>query len=464
MVNKNQTGYIIAEDPSYPTPDVEPEHLLWSKRRDIIEIRKTFLCQWLFAAVQLWILIFFMTIIYLGSGHNPNRYTTNLEVDIIDADGDLAGSCLINAFKQTPSGRLSLHWIYKNSNDYDPNDVTDGKVWASVYLRSNTTKLINDSLVLFVNASTSLSSPFALQQPVIVTYESGRNVFTISNYVIPPIQAALAVANSKCGQIIRKELINYLYSSTNTSVNRTLQLLNVLQLESFFANPLPATYVNLHPGAPFVGQLATTLGYIYLYLVAGMIVGSTMVFLTPLGKLIHIDQKPLNSIQLFFLVGKVHHFDLLCFRVANGFFQALMISLIYSLIVLWFFGIHSGAQFIRYWMFNWLSALVFGIIVSLFTINLGVIANTILTIFAILMLAGAALQISLELSPRFYRYGYGLPFFNIVSGARHLLFGAHSRFGINVGVLVIYFGIFWIFATLTGIFWMKRAMKKKRES
>ncbi|CAF4575190.1 unnamed protein product, partial [Rotaria sp. Silwood2] len=49
------------------------------------------------------------------------------------------------------------------------------------------------------------------------------------------------------------------------------------------------------------------------------------------------------------------------------------------------------------------------------------------------MVSGATLQISLELSSRFFRYGYASPMYNAMNGGRHLLFGSYSRFGINVG-------------------------------
>ncbi len=159
-------------------------------------------------------------------------------------------------------------------------------------------------------------------------------------------------------------------------------------------------------------------------------------------------------------MGKVHYLDLLVFRILNGFSQAFIISLIYSLIVLWFFHINSGSLFMRYWMFNWLSCMVFGIICSLFTINLGRVGNTFLTIFVMLMLAGATIQISLELSPRFYRYGYGLPLYHIINGGRHLLFDSHSRFALDVGVLLIYFGVLWILAIVTSILHLRSEQKK----
>lgn len=137
-----------------------------------------------------------------------------------------------------------------------------------------------------------------------------------------------------------------------------------------------------------------------------------------------------------------------------------MVSLIYSLIVLWFFGIDSGSQFMRYWMFNWLASLVLGIIVVLFTVNFGPIANSVLTVFVFLMLAGSTLQITLELSPRFYRYGYGFPLFHIMNGGRHLLFNSHERFGLSIGVLFIYFGVFWMVGIVTSTLWLRRQERK----
>ena len=80
------------------------------------------------------------------------------------------------------------------------------------------------------------------------------------------------------------------------------------------------------------------------------------------------------------------------------------------------------------------------------------------------MLAGATLQISLELAPRFYRYGYGLPLYHVINGGRHLLFGSHSRFALDVGVLLIYFGVLLIVAVITSTLWTKRKERKIAEA
>ncbi|CAF1586652.1 unnamed protein product [Adineta steineri] len=77
-----------------------------------------------------------------------------------------------------------------------------------------------------------------------------------------------------------------------------------------------------------------------------------------------------------------------------------------------------------------------------------------------LMLAGSTLQLALELSHPFYRYGYGLPLYHIINGGRHLLFNSYSNFRLNVGVLLAYFSTLWLLAFGTGIFWIKRQQKK----
>ena len=308
MLGNYHPNNVVAEDPaSYPTPVVKPPSLWWSSRKEIVAIRKNLVHQWLFASIELWIIIFLVSTLYLGTGHNPSRYAGNLDVALVDFDKDAAGKYFLNSFRQTPPGNQTLHWRYKYPSDYNNNldetrrDVDDGQVWAIVVLRFNTSRLINDSLRALTNGSNTLTSPFTVTPPLFVIYEEGRNSFTVNNYVLPPIRAAIAKASAAYAQNLRRELIANLSATSSSSVNRSLQLLNTFRLGSLLADPLTAKYRNLHPASPFVGewsfqscrcnhflfyqgQLATTLGYVYIYLISGMIVGSGVRFTSPLGK------------------------------------------------------------------------------------------------------------------------------------------------------------------------------------
>ncbi|CAF0866267.1 unnamed protein product [Didymodactylos carnosus] len=152
-------NYTVADDPySYPTPNIEPEHF-WSKRDDVKKVRRQVLFQWVFVSIQLWILIFLMAALYLGQGRNPDGYTRNLDVLVVNFDQELAGDFFIDAFEQSGPGSLTLHWHYRAPSDFsfDPNntrmEVSKGKVWASVFIQQGTTQRINQTLEQLVNGT-----------------------------------------------------------------------------------------------------------------------------------------------------------------------------------------------------------------------------------------------------------------------------------------------------------------------
>ena len=261
MLHSYRSAGAVAEDPaSYPTPDVKPVYFWCSSEKAIATLRKKLVRQWLFASIELWIVIFLLSTLYLGTGHNPSKYTGNLDVALVDFDQDVAGKYFLNSFRQTPQGNLTLHWRYKYPDDYNNNpdearrDVDHGQVWAIVVLRSNTSKMINDSLRALTNATNQLTSPFAVTSPFLVIYEDGRNSFTVNNYVLPPIRAAIAKASARYGQVLRQELTKNLSATSSSTVNRSLQLLNTFRLGSLLVDPLSIQYQNLHPASPFVGK------------------------------------------------------------------------------------------------------------------------------------------------------------------------------------------------------------------
>ncbi|CAM4936794.1 unnamed protein product [Rotaria socialis] len=180
MLSKLNNGRILA---GHSASSVEPVHFFFSSHKEVRKIRSTFFLQWFIASIQLYILIFLLCTLYLGSGHNPNRYTINLDVAIVDFDGDQAGSFFLDAFRNTPPGNRTLHWRYKDPSGYSNNindaqvDVTGGHVWAVVSLQANTSSSNNASLLALINGTSLLTSPVVLSPPVLVVYEEGRNSY-----------------------------------------------------------------------------------------------------------------------------------------------------------------------------------------------------------------------------------------------------------------------------------------------
>ncbi|CAF1142717.1 unnamed protein product, partial [Didymodactylos carnosus] len=215
-------NYTVADDPySYPTPNIEPEHF-WSKRDDVKKVRRQVLFQWVFVSIQLWILIFLMAALYLGQGRNPDGYTRNLDVLVVNFDQELAGDFFIDAFEQSGPGSLTLHWHYRAPSDFsfDPN---------------------NTRMEIF--------------------YEEGRNPTGINNYMLPAIRTAIMVASQRYGQYLRSTLIQRILSANDNAIILNSSLIYLTSyLLPLLSNPLNYSQMNFHPAQPFIGQLATTLG------------------------------------------------------------------------------------------------------------------------------------------------------------------------------------------------------------
>lgn len=140
----------------------------------------------------------------------------------------------------------------------------------------------------------------------------------------------------------------------------------------------------------------------------------------------------------------------------NSVINGLIISLIYSLCVLWFADFHRPVPFIRFWLFNWLAAITFTVIIVLFVINLGALAQVALTLFLITNLSASTTNVAIELQNRFYRVGYGLPLYHCFSGGRHLLFGSYTNLKLDIGVLFAYYFVAVALTILTAVSRMRK--------
>ncbi|CAF1359434.1 unnamed protein product [Didymodactylos carnosus] len=428
----------------YPAPVVDPIHL-WSKspHLDVNAARKTFLTKIVVLTVLIWLLIFLVSAVFIGGGHNPSRYTKNLRVLIVDYDQQLAGTLLLESFHRSPPGNLTLHWIFASPSRYSMDnlihEVTSGKAWAAVSIKANTTQLIS-SIISSVFSNTAATSVVTGSPSVEIILESGRSSVTVLRYLEPPIVAAVQRANVQYSQIIQTNLIQQLNGMSSSRVSSS-----ILNLYAVISNPIQYIINDLHPIKHSAGTGATTIGYIYVYLLAVIAVGGA----------IGLSQS---------LTGKIRTFDVIFARLLNASFQGLIISLIFALIVLWFYGFDNYGHFVRYWMFNWLFFLTFAPIVALLVVNLGPRAAFVLTLFFGVSLSAADLLISVELQPRFYRIGYGLPFYHVINGARHLLFHSYSNFNADVGALLAWSLFAAITTCLTAAYRLHKASEKKRQS
>lgn len=371
---------------------------------------------------QIYNVIFFL--------QDPNRHTKSLDVFVANFDNGLAGAYFLDAFRNSPPGNQTLNWIFsKSSSDTLVDQIENGKAWASVYMNADTSYRLNQVIQAILAGNPSRVS-YVPSSATTIVYDQGRNFNTVNGYVLPPIRAAIAVASARYANYIQSQAVLY-SNATVANVIAAIALANITY------SPIGSTSINLHPALPYVSFLATSLGYLFLWL--------TMTSLVMMG--IRITQP---------LAGKIKIIDIVCIRISNTLFNALIVSLIYSLIVLWFADFTQAVPFIRYWLFNWLAAITFTIIIALFVTNFGPLAQMALILFLIINLASSSSNVTIELQNRFYRIGYGLPLFHCFSGGRHLLFGSHTRFNVDIAVLFAYYFVAMILILITGIYRMRK--------
>ncbi len=354
---------------------------------------------------------------------------------VTNFDNGTAGDYFIEAFHETPSGNQTLNWIFQNPSDISSSivdQIEDGRAWASVYMNAGTTDSLNQVLQSILNGNTSNISYLPSSATTIV-YDQGRNFNTVNGYVLPPIRAAIAVASADYSAYLQSQVIEQ-SNATLSNIIASILIANVTY------SPIGSTDMDIHPATPYAAFLATSLGYLFLWLIMTSLVGMAVRITQPLA-------------------GKVRIIDIVFIRIFNTIFNGLIISLIYSLCVLWFASFTRPVPFIRFWLFNWLVAITFTVIIGLFVINLGALAQAALTLFLILNLSASTTNLAIELQNRFYRIGYGLPLFHCFSGGRHLLFGSHTKLNVDIAVLFAFYFAAVIFTILTGVIRMRKQEK-----
>jgi hypothetical protein len=325
---------------------------------------------------------------------------------------------------------MSLNWIFQQPSNISLVDqIENGKAWASVYMNAGTSDRLNQVLQAILNGNLSNVS-YVPSSATKIIYDQGRNFNTVNGYVLPPIKAAIAVASARYSAYMQSQVEQY----SNATVDNVI---TAISLANITYSPINYTLMNLHPAAPYAAILATSLGYLFLWLITTSLVGMAVRITQPLG-------------------GKVKIIDIVFIRIINTIFNGLILSLIYSLCVLWFANFTRPVPFIRFWLFNWLAAITFTAIIGLFIINLGAIAQVALTLFLITNLSSSTTNLAIELQNGFYRVGYGLPLFHCFSGGRHFLFGSHTRLHVDIGVLFAYYFASLILVLCTGVYRMRK--------
>ncbi|KAI5823692.1 hypothetical protein K523DRAFT_134900 [Schizophyllum commune Tattone D] len=334
----------------------------------------------------------------------------NLPGWVIDFDGGQVGSTVTNALLQSTQGGSKITWTTRSASDFPngdidvANSVVNEKIWVAVVINNGATSNLNDAV--------STADPSYNGTSAVTAYGvEARNENAYRSFISPIVQQTMAQFSSQYARQMAGQLAN--------SSNVANILANAPQL---IIQPVSFTLVNLRPFDVPVASAVTFVGLIYLLILSFFIV------------MIAGGAREASGLE-----RKLTTRSLILLRLATSFLAYFFISLLYSLLSkafqVPFDRKYGDAGFVLFWMINFVGMLCLGLsleaMITLLTIRF-------MPFFMILWIITnvSVCFMPIEVLPKFYHYGYAMPFYNVSHTVRSIVFGSKNTLGLNFGVLV----------------------------
>ncbi|GAM34227.1 hypothetical protein TCE0_015f01671 [Talaromyces pinophilus] len=302
--------------------------------------------------------------------------------------------------------------------------VYEEQVYAAVIINANATS----SLQAAVTSGSPSYDPLGIAQ---IVYNSARDENTYYAYIIPTLFQLQTKVITKFGP----RWIEMMRS--NGSLNDPRIPTQALSPSIGF------TEIDLRPFSPAVATPSVSIGLIYLIIIAYF----AFPFLMPI-------HNRLNNKRQGRPVKASH---MLLWRLMSNFVAYFILSFFYSLIPL-AFGIpfsnprgsttevimngneYGKSSFVVYWMLNWVGMTALGLPSENMAMIIGAPWSALWLTFWVISNVSTGFY-PLDLAPGFYKWGYIWPLHRVVEGSRTILFGTHSRIGLDFGVLFGWVGV-----------------------
>ncbi|KAH7395166.1 hypothetical protein DE146DRAFT_678941 [Phaeosphaeria sp. MPI-PUGE-AT-0046c] len=384
--------------------------------------------------------------IYWGVFFQVENRLKHLLVYVVDMDGaapydntgnqPFVGQTITQLVEQQlSSGKPTLGWSVRSGSEFnnDPLEVRQAvynwDAWAAIIINPNASALLYQAVA---TGNTSYDPLGACQ----LVYQDSRDSTNWYDFMLPMINPFMTQAQSQIGERwARMVLENASDASALANMQAVPQAINPAIGFSEF---------NLRPFYPHTSIPAVSIGLIYLIIISFF----SFSFYMPIHKQYLSPQghPPLKFPQL------------IAWRWAATITAYLFLSLAYSFVSMAFqinfFGtnpITSETQvtmveygnpvsyghgtFLVYWMINFFGMIALGLACENMAMVVGQPWMGLFLIFWVITNVSTSFY-DIEIAPSFYRWGYAWPLHSIVEGSRQILFGLHSRIGLDFGILI----------------------------
>ncbi|KAG0032244.1 hypothetical protein BGZ81_011335 [Podila clonocystis] len=347
---------------------------------------------------------FALMALYFSAEFQKTSHLRNLNVLVVDLDHSMIGSNFLNFTQQDNLDGGQINWSVQPYKDLSSviKDVENGNYWGAMVVQTNASLTLNRAL----------SVPLTNYDPTkafLFIYDGGRDPLTVKPYIV----ASMYTQFLQFTKFFNPAWIRFVLEYADDN-NATLTPL--ASAPQVLGTPVAFEELDLHPPTATIITSATTVAYIWIFLVAG---GSTYL-------VTHIVQ-PLTH------HSSVRKTMLLVLGPLLVFLSTL--SMTYS-VLLRLFGVpfDSASQFMSVFgaMFLLQAAVASMVLFLIFLIPVVFIPS--FTITFVVMNVIAVFN-PVELMPRFFRWVYAMPFLNAVQMARFVLMGSYERLEYNLPIL-----------------------------
>jgi hypothetical protein len=351
--------------------------------------------------------------LYWGALFRQNDNVKNLEIFVVDFDGQVAPYTETTPFvgpfmtrtvnDMLNAGGIVPAYISKSPQDFD-NDplkvresVYDFHAWAAVIINPNATALLEHA----IREGNMSYDPFGACQ---IIYNTVRDQTTVSSYIVPSLTALQKRAISSFGRAWIPHL----------QEEQELQTLRIDTTPQALSPGIEFTNYDLRPFGPPIATPAVSIGLIYLIIISFF----SFTFFLP----IHMKYlSPKGHPPLLFR-------HLIIWRYVATVASYFLLSLIYSLVSLAFLmpmsrpaashvwpahnaNAYGKATFVVYWMGNWVGMIAFGLASENMAMLLGTPWTALWLIFWVISNVSTGFY-ELKLASSFYKWGYAWPMHN----------------------------------------------------
>ncbi|KAF9410000.1 hypothetical protein BGZ94_001788 [Podila epigama] len=380
---------------------------------------------WRFVIIKLFKVLAVMTVsyfalmaLYFAAEFKAEDHMKELKVMVVDLDLGMVGTHYTNfaaVLNNQTTGQL--FWEVQPKNRFNTLDhikahVESGACWGAVVIMPETSSTLNKML-------SSPSADFDPTHAFAFVYDGGRDPLVVKPYIVANMYTTFLQFSKNFNPLWIKFVIG-LYEQQGANLTAFSDAPHIL------GTPVAFTEYDLHPTTAPIITSATSVAYIWIFLVAG---GSTYLVANMVQPLTTHASVTRTMASMFLPL----------------FFFFVTLSMTYSILLVAFGVPFDGgaSQFLLLFGGMLLLQLAVSSMVLFLIFLIPVVYIPMITITFVILNVIAVFN-PVELMPSFYRWAYAMPFLNAVQIARYVLMGSYSRLHYNIPVLGAWIVIPWL--------------------